>query len=101
MTVYLIHFDQPLHHAKHYMGYTDDLPKRMELHRSGKGARLMQVVKEKGITWRPVRVWWGGDRSLERRLKNCKNAARLCPICNPDGWASRASKIENVSSQRW
>lgn len=85
--VYLLHFDRPLGdldnprgQARHYLGYTDDLDARLERHRSGNGARLMEVVAERGIGWRLVRTW-DGDRELERRLKNQHNSPRLCPLC--------------------
>jgi hypothetical protein len=35
----------------------------------------------KGIRFVVARLWIGGDRTLERRLKNQKNGPRLCPIC--------------------
>jgi predicted GIY-YIG superfamily endonuclease len=78
--IYLIHFDTPYKHARHYMGYTDDLQARLERHAQGNGSRLMQVIMENGITWRLARTW-DGDRHLERKLKNQKNSPRLCPIC--------------------
>ena len=90
-TVYLIHFDRPLGNldnprgqAQHYLGYTEDLPARLEAHRSGNGARLMEVVAERGIGWQVVRTW-AGDRGLERKLKDRHNAPRLCPVCQNGG----------------
>jgi len=90
MTVYLIHFDEPIGdtdnprgQAQHYLGYADDLEARLERHRAGNGARLLEVCKERGITWRLVRTW-SGDRKLERRLKNQKNSPKLCPICRKE-----------------
>ena len=80
---YLIHLDTPLserHTARHYLGYCRHVPSRMEAHRTGKGARFMQVVRERGISWSIARIW-PGDRAYERKLKNRKNAARLCPLC--------------------
>lgn len=87
--IYLIHFDRPLAHAKHYMGSTTNLEERLECHRSGNGksARLMQVIHELKIPWRLARTWPGG-RTKERRLKRLKNAPRLCPICNPNPGAA-------------
>jgi len=82
--VYLIHFDRPLSHAKHYLGFTEDITSRLEAHAAGQGARLMQVLKERGITWRLARTW-DGDRRLERQLKNRKESPRLCPICRQHG----------------
>ena len=80
--VYLIHFDTPYKHARHYLGFTHDLDARLEQHRQGNGARLIEVIAEHGITWRLARTW-EGERELERRLKNWHNSPRLCPICNP------------------
>ncbi|HEV7431574.1 MAG TPA: hypothetical protein VGN77_00925 [Steroidobacteraceae bacterium] len=79
--VYLIHFDRPLHHARHYLGYCADgtLEVRLIRHRAGRGARLLAVLRELGIGWRVVRVF-EGDRHFERRLKN-HHSCRLCPVC--------------------
>lgn len=82
MTVYLIHFNKPLKHAKHYLGFTENLDKRITDHLCGMGARLMEVVTNTGIEWKVVRTW-PGDRKLERKLKKRKNAPKLCLICNP------------------
>jgi predicted GIY-YIG superfamily endonuclease len=81
-TVYLLHLDPPLKHARHYTGWTSDLDARMEAHRSGRGARLMEVVKEAGGSFRLVRTWPGG-RALERAIKLRKEAPKLCPECTP------------------
>ena len=81
-TVYLIHFLKPYKHARHYLGYSTNLDKRIADHLCGMGARLLEVVTDAGIEWRLVRTW-PGDRELERKLKNRKDAPRLCPICNP------------------
>jgi predicted GIY-YIG superfamily endonuclease len=79
-TIYLIHFGEKIHHAGHYLGFTDDLLTRLEQHRKGRGARLMQVVCEHDIDWILVRTWLG-TRKLKRQLKNRKNSPQLCPIC--------------------
>ena len=80
-TVYLLHFDRPLAHARHYVGWSADLPKRIEQHRRGlSGARLMAAVKDAGIGFRVARVW-DGDRAFERRIKNRHATPRLCPVC--------------------
>jgi predicted GIY-YIG superfamily endonuclease len=79
--VYVIHLATRLHHAGHYVGFATDLAQRMAQHRSGRGARLMEVVTQAGIEWKLVKVW-AGDRGLERRLKRRKNTPRrLCPVC--------------------
>jgi predicted GIY-YIG superfamily endonuclease len=107
-TVYLVHLDVPLgepqtaaareerhlpprktdkpHRAQHYIGWTLCLSQRMQEHRTGRGSRMLAAATAAGIAFRVARQWPGGDRSLERRLKNYKNARDLCPICNPGAW---------------
>ena len=81
MVVYLLHFETKLAHAQHYLGSTDDLDSRLECHRKGTGARLMEVITEQGIGWCVVRTWPGG-RKRERELKRYKNSRELCPLCD-------------------
>lgn len=86
--VYLIHFDQPIGNpgnphgqAQHYLGYASkSLKSRIERHRSGNGARILQVISQLGIDWKVVRTW-SGNKALERKLKNYHNAPKLCPVC--------------------
>ncbi len=81
MAVYLIHFNPPYKHARHYLGVTSrPVAERLEEHRAGRGARLTQVAAEAGCVLELVRTWKGG-RALERRLKRRKNAPCLCPKC--------------------
>jgi predicted GIY-YIG superfamily endonuclease len=82
--IYLLHFDRPLAHAQHYLGFTDDLETRLRLHANPNGSshhRLMQVIHEQGIGFVLARAW-DGDRTRERALKQHRNGRRLCPICN-------------------
>jgi len=79
--IYLIHFNDKLSHAQHYVGWTTNLEKRIKLHKSGRGSALMKAVVENGIEFTVVRTW-EGDRELERFLKNKKNTKFYCPICS-------------------
>lgn len=82
--VYLIHFHEKLHHAQHYIGSASaGLVRRIKEHRNGSGARILNVLNDKGIKYSVVRTWDGGVE-LERKLKRRKNAKNLCPICSPD-----------------
>jgi predicted GIY-YIG superfamily endonuclease len=104
MTVYLIHLDQPMSrgvngrgqalYAGHYIGYTNSVDRRMMEHASGRGARFLEVCRERGISFEVVRTWEGADRRFERRLKNYKKSKCLCPICNPN--AENYMKLEVV-----
>lgn len=78
--MYLLHFDQPYKHARHYTGWTNDLDARLAEHRAGRGARLMAVVEQAGIGWRLARTW-DGPRARERQLKRTGGASRRCPLC--------------------
>ena len=97
-TVYLLHFHQPYRHAQHYIGWTTNIKRRMRDHASGRGARLLAVIKEAGITWELARMW-PGTRARERQLKRRHGGARMCPLCgvkprsvpvNRDGSLSRS-----------
>jgi len=79
--VYLIHFDSPYKHAKHYLGYTENLESRLDRHHSKNGSKLLRAVENAGIGFTVVRIWPDGDRNFERQLKNQKNTSRFCPVC--------------------
>jgi len=83
---YLLHFERPIapgrHTCQHYLGYTSRrLRERIAEHRAGRGARLTQVAKERGIGFICVRTWRDTNRAFERRLKNRKEGNVLCPVC--------------------
>lgn len=78
--IYLIHFVRRFHHARHYLGWTLDLPGRLASHRAGRGAKLLRALAQAGIGWELV-CWWIGTRADERRMKRRKGTPRLCPAC--------------------
>ena len=80
--VYLLHIVPPYKHARHYLGYADDIGARVAAHQAGHGARLTQVAVDAGCALVLVRTWPGEDRTFERSLKNRKQAPRMCPVCN-------------------
>lgn len=86
--VYLLHFERPIAHAQHYLGWTRFLDARVADHQAGRGARLPAVFRERGIPGEVVRTW-KGTRALERRLKRRHEGRRLCPVC------SRRKGVEN------
>ena len=79
--VYLLHFENKLAHAQHYIGSTINLRRRIRDHASGASdVNIMKVIKNKGIRFYLARVW-KGDKQTERKLKKQGGACRLCPIC--------------------
>lgn len=98
--VYLLHFDRPYRHARHYTGSTRNLSRRLREHAQGQGARLLAVIAEAGIGFTLARTWPGGWER-ERQLKAQGGASRHCPLCgvkprqpwlprNADGTLSRS-----------
>lgn len=82
--IYLVHFERPFKHAKHYVGFTDvTLHERFARHTSNarlrRGSALMRAVLEAGIKFKVVRTW-PGDRETEKRMKVSGNSWR-CPVC--------------------
>ena len=80
--VYLLHFDRPYEHARHYTGWADDLLDRLDMHARGRGARLMNVIFSAGIGFTLARIC-EGTRATERAIKNEGGAVRYCPLCTP------------------
>lgn len=84
-TIYLLCFDRPLAHARHYLGWVHpgNLEQRLEEHRNGtSGAKLMAGLHRAGIGFTLIRTWQDVDRHEERRLKNYNGLGkRLCPRC--------------------
>ena len=79
--VYLLHFDRSYRHARHYIGFTQNLKQRLAEHRAGR-AVTRDCRGDRGRDRIPARSCLEGDRHDERRLHWQKNArARLCPIC--------------------
>lgn len=98
-TVYLLHFQTPYKHARHYLGWTkNDLQLRLNHHANGTGAGLTRAASEAGIPWVTARIWENATHDFERKLHSRNENPSLCPICNPDGW-SRLANLETHQPQ--
>jgi len=78
--IYMLHFHRPYQHARHYVGWTEDLFDRLDRHASGHGARLVAVIWQAGIGFTLIRIC-EGTRRRERAIKNAGGAVRYCPAC--------------------
>lgn len=90
-TIYLLHFDRPVCHARHYLGWALDVDRRVAQHAGGshRASPLVRALLRGGGSFTVARTWTG-DRYLERALKNRKNTPEICPICNPATALKRA-----------
>jgi predicted GIY-YIG superfamily endonuclease len=79
--IYLIHYESKLAHSQHYLGWTTNLGKRIELHNDGKATVPMtRAFAEAGIAISGV-SWCEGDRNGERKLKKWNKSRQLCSFC--------------------
>lgn len=83
-TIYLLHFDRPVYHARHYLGWALDVDRRVAQHAAGSthASPLVRALLRAGGAFVVARTWHG-DRYSERALKRRKNTPEFCPICNP------------------
>ena len=96
--VYLVHFKQPYHHARHYVGYTKDVAQRIAEHRAGHGSRLLAAVAAAGVGFDVAFTWKRASRTFERNVHRCKNTPRLCPICAGSDRRARAYAPRNPAA---
>ena len=82
MTIYLLHFSEPLQHARHYLGYceADDPSERVARHLAGHGSPLVKAALARGIRVE-LAITLDGDRNFERRIKNRGSICKWCPMC--------------------
>lgn len=91
MALYLLHFDRPYQHARHYLGYSADIPsmhRRIDEHYAasrgdGKHHRLVTAAVLAGISFTLAKVWPEGTRAQERAKKN-HGHTRICPVCRDE-----------------
>jgi len=85
--VYLLHLHRPLRHARHYVGWTCDLRRRMTVHERGlaDSCAFLKACLRDGIGWDLVRVWTCDTReeawALEKRIKQSASSSWNCPVC--------------------
>lgn len=73
--IYLLHFSRSYRHARHYLGFTNDLEARLAAHRAGRGSPLVAAAVRAGIDFELAAIW-PGDRTEERRLHRYRNSPK-------------------------
>ena len=90
-TLYLLHFDRPFHHCRHYVGWTSlSAEKRLERHLAGRGSRLVKAAIKAGIEV-VIAKTWAGTRRDERKFKRLRSTPKHCPFCAQETLARKAS----------
>jgi predicted GIY-YIG superfamily endonuclease len=84
-SVYLVHMARSLNGARHYLGFSTNVPQRVKAHKAGRGTPLLGEATKKGISWRVVRTWRKRDGYFEQDLKRRYALADLCPVCSRKG----------------
>lgn len=83
-TLYLLHLEPPLEHARHYLGWTQEggEAERVAQHLRGSGSPLVRAARRHGreVTLEKA---WPGTREDERRHKDGHQLGNLCPRCQP------------------
>lgn len=84
MGVYVLCFERPVAHAKHYIGFVvggaEAKDRRLKRHLAGRGNPLVCEAGKRGAV-RTAKFWAGGCRNFERWLKNRRDVSNWCPIC--------------------
>jgi hypothetical protein len=79
--VYLLHFGRPYCRARHYLGFSGDVERRVREHCRGRGSPLVRAVVAEGTEVFIARRWEQVTRAFERRIHNHHKNGRACPIC--------------------
>lgn len=78
MSLYILKFEPQFRHAKYYLGWCRDgtFKKRLGMHLTGRGAKIVKRAIEAGIDIIPVLVV-AGTRADEKRYKSWCNNGRV------------------------
>lgn len=78
--LYLLHFDRPLNGRQHYLGWSENVPRRLEEHRKGQGGKTTAAYKRAGIGF-TLAATWPGTKDDETQFKR-KRLGSLCRLCS-------------------
>ena len=93
IAVYLLHYKQPRKHVRHAVRIVEAPAEAIrKLYRNLGGQVIDPLAEAQGINFVLVRTWRKRGAAFEKRLKNQKHHSRLCPFCNPTGYAKRTTR---------
>lgn len=89
MTVYVLHFEPPYLHARHYVGFTPDAnaDRRVGEHLAAgsKGSPLVAAAVRAGCEVKLAHAFPGAGRDFEANLKARRDVRKWCPCCATAG----------------
>ena len=100
--LYLLHFDRPYKHARHYTGWTgssESLTARLARHAAGTAPGSWRTLTRPGSPGELARTR-EGPRARERQLKRQGGASRHCPMCGVKPRPAAAGHQANASARR-
>lgn len=103
MHLYIIHFAEPFHHARHYVGITSQsLKTRLKKHRNKDGSRITRAAVQAGIKLESIHLIGEYNdreeaRAAEIKLKSRHQGTMMCPKCRLD---TRARKTATQKQRR-
>lgn len=86
--LYLLHFDPPYRHARHYLGYAigtgrgRDYAKAQARGHAIGAHELVQAAQADQVSIHVADVLVGAGRATQRAMRSSHNLARHCPICS-------------------
>lgn len=84
MPVYVLHFDPPYKHARHYIGFVKDkhrIRERICEHLSGQGSPLIKAALAAQHQISLAHFWRSAPRTFETRLKRRADTPAWCRSC--------------------
>jgi hypothetical protein len=92
--VYLVHYQRPRKHYRHAVRVVQaPVAVIRKLYRHLHEFSIDALAQRDGIGFLHVRTWMDRGAAFEKKLKNQKHHSRLCPVCNPDGYVQRTSRM--------
>jgi hypothetical protein len=91
--LYLLHFDPPYRHARHYLGYAVGTGRgyryaKDQAEGNAVGAHELVMAAQWNLTEISVAdVFVGAGRAEQRRMRSNGSLSRFCPICQREGRA--------------
>ena len=97
--VYILHFDKPFHHARHYIGSANNVAERVAKHTSNPDVKMLIAALQQGITFTVARTFRNNrvnGHTKEYRIKRSGGVGKqgLCPICNKE----KKQKKEDIAN---